>query len=648
MISFFRRLMNSRIGTILALIFVVLIGRAFALSDVSGSGSFGGLGQSNVAQVGSQKIALRELQDSVENRLRAEQKQNPTLDRARFVESGGLDSTLEQLVNRYALALFGDDYGVAVSDKLVNQEILKLPGAVGTDGKFNQAAFAAFLQNLNLTEKMVRDDFRQNFYARQLLSTAAPGAKAPAGMALPYASLDLEKRSGLVAIISSSRFIPDSAPSDAVLNQYYRANSVRYTVPEKRAVSYAFFDASVVDGKATPSAEEIATYYKDNATKYAATQARDIAQLVFPTQAAAKAASDKITGGKSIDAVAQELGLSVTRSNGITRESLSKSASKPVADAVFAASQGGISAPARGALGYYVVNVSSIKNIEARTLAAVNSEIAAELKEQKKVELLGDLTAEIENAFDDGSTLADIAKAQGLKVETSPKLLANGQNTENPGYRPIAEMQKILPNAFQMDTDGTAQLIEIEEGKRFALVSVADFAEAAPAPLAKIKNIVLQQWAMSEGNKKAKAIAEQVRKAVIGGQSLEAALAAAGAAGAKIETISNTRGELNQAAQKGEVPPPLSLMFAMKKGTAKSIQAAGDRGWFVVQLNEVIRGDASGDTERLENNRKELQTLLSQEYAAQLILAAKAEMGVELNTGTIKTLRDSLTGKNQP
>ena len=275
-------------------------------------------------------------------------------------------------------------------------------------------------------------------------------------------------------------------------------------------------------------------------------------------------------------------------------------------------------------------------------MAAVNSEIAAELKEQKKVELLGDLTAEIENAFDDGSTLADIAKAQGLKVETSPKLLANGQNTENPGYRPIAEMQKILPNAFQMDTDGTAQLIEIEEGKRFALVSVADFAEAAPAPLAEIKNIVLQQWAMSEGNKKAKAIAEQVRKAVIGGQSLEAALAAAGAAGAKIETISNTRGELNQAAQKGEVPPPLSLMFAMKKGTAKSIQAEGDRGWFVVQLNEVIRGDASGDTERLENNRKELQTLLSQEYAAQLILAAKAEMGVELNTGTIKTLRDRM------
>ncbi len=647
MITFFRRLFNSRIGAIFALIFVVMIGLAFALGDVTGSGSFGGIGQGYAAQVGDEKISLSEVQDAVENRLRAEQKQNPTLDRARFVDSGGLDDTLEQLVNRYALAMFGGAYGVAVSEKMVNQEILKIPGAVGSDGKFNQAAFASFLQNLNLTEKMVRDDFRQNFYARQLLSTAAPGAKAPAGMALPYASLDLEKRAGEVAVISASAFIPANLASDAVLTQYYRANSVRYTVPEKRAISYAIFDASVVDGKATPSAEEIAAYYKENTAKYAATQARDISQLVFPTAASAKAASDKITGGKSISAVAQELGLSATSSSGITREALTKSASKAVADAVFATAQGGVSAPARGQLGYYVVSVSAIKNITARSLAMVSAEISTELKEQKKIELLGDLTAEIENAFEDGSTLADIAKQQGLKIETTPKLLANGQNPTNPGYKPVAEMAQIIPNAFQMDTDGTAQLIEVEQGKRFALVSVADFDEAAPAPLAEIKNIVMQQWAMSEGNKKAKTVAEAVRKAVLGGQSLSAALTAAGATGAKIETISSTRGELNRTAQQGQVPPPLALMFAMKKGTAKSIQAPNDRGWFVVHLNDVVRGDASADVERVDANRKELQTLLSQEYAAQLIAASKKEMGVELNKTTIKTLRDSMTGKSQ-
>jgi peptidyl-prolyl cis-trans isomerase D len=445
--------------------------------------------------------------------------------------------------------------------------------------------------------------------------------------------------------VLATAFLPKAPPTDAVLSQFYRANATRYTVPEKRAISYAIFDAGVVDAKATASAEEIAAYYKENAAKYAASQARDIAQLVFPTQAAAKAASDKIADGKSIDAVAQEIGLSVTRTSDATRETLTRAASKAVADAVFAAPQGGIATPARGSLGYYVVNVTAIKNIAARPLAAVSAEIGRELTEQKRVELLSDLTAEIENEFDGGATIADMAKTQGLKVETSPKLLANGQNPANPDYRPIPEMARILPAAFQMDSDGSAQLIEIEEGKRFAMVTVADFDEAAPAPLAEIKQVVLQQWALAEGNKKAKAVAEQIRKAVTGGQALSAAIAAAGVNGAQVENVAGMRGDLNKPGQ--QVPPPLALMFAMKQGTAKALQASADRGWYVVHLNQVIPGDASADLARLEANRAELQNLLSQEYAAQLIASVKKEIGVEKNDAAIKTLRDSLTGKNQ-
>jgi peptidyl-prolyl cis-trans isomerase D len=158
-----------------------------------------------------------------------------------------------------------------------------------------------------------------------------------------------------------------------------------------------------------------------------------------------------------------------------------------------------------------------------------------------------------------------------------------------------------------------------------------------------MRDIVTQQWALAEGNKLARAKAEEVRKALASGQSMASAIA--GIEGAKVENINSTRGELKQQGQ--QVSPPLALMFSMKKGTAKTIQAPRDLGWFVVQLNEVVRGDASGDTERLENNQAELTNQLSQEYAAQLINAAKKEVGVEKNESAIKALRDSLTGKNQ-
>lgn len=644
MISFIRKLLGSRWGAMIALAFVVLVGFAFALGDVTGSGSFGGLGQGHVAKVGSKKIGLGEFQDLLDNSLRAERRDNPTLDMAKFVESGGLDGTLDRLINRYALSAFGEEHGVAVSKRLVDSEIRKLPNVTGPDGKFSDQAFQSFLQGLDLTEAMIRDDFKQNLYAQQILPVAGVGAPAPTSLVMPYASLLLEKRAGNVALIPSQAFLPSAPPSDAVLQGYYRANSARFTIPEKRAISYVIFDASIVDAKADATTQEIADYYKTNAKKYAASQTRDISQLVFPTEAAAKVALAKLSGGQTMAAVANELGLSPTNSNGVTREALTSSASKAVADAVFATAAGKTAAPTRGGLGWYVIKVNAVNEIAARSLASVSAEIAKTIATEKKAELLSELTSEIEDEFAGGSSIADMAKANGLKVETTPKLFANGQNPASPAYKPIPEMQRILPAAFDMESDGEAQLIEIVPGEKFAMVSVADFEEAAPPPLAQVRDVVLQQWALAEGSKKAKVVAEQVQRAVLSGKSLSDAMAAVGTSLPRVETVSGSRMDLNREGQ--QMPPPLAMMFAMKKGTAKTLDAGRSQGWFVVHLNEVIKGDASKNVELVAARRQEMLGLLQQEYAAQLINAARAEVGVSKNDSALKDIRNRLTNQD--
>ena len=644
MISSFRRMLASRWGAAIALAFVVLMGFAFALSDVTGSGSFGGLGGGHVAKVGDRKIGIGEFDDMLQNALRAERRENPTLDMTQFVESGGLDATLDRLINRYALSIFGEEHGISVSKRLVDSEIRQLPGVNGPDGRFSQQAFTSFLQGLDLTEEMIRDDFRQNLFAQQILPAAGAGAPVSQSYVLPYASLLLEKRAGDVALIPAQAFLPRTAPANAQLQTYYTANSARFTIPEKRAVSYALFDASIIGDKADATTKEIADYYKANAKQYAASQTRDLSQLVFPTEAAAKAALAKINGGQSMDAVARELGLSVTVSNGIDRETLTSNASKAVADTVFATSAGKTAAPVRGGLGWYVVHVNAVKEIPARTLASVSAEIARTIAAEKRVEVLSDLTSEIEDEFAGGSTIADMAKANGLKVETTPLLFANGQNPAAPGYKPIAEMARILPAAFEMDSDGEAQLIEIVPGEKFAMISIADFQEAAPPPLKDVRDIIVQQWALAEGAKKAKSVAEQVQKAVLSGKGLAEAMQAVGVALPKVESVAGSRADLNRQGQ--QMPPPLAMMFAMKKGTAKTLDAGGDRGWFVVKLNEVIKGDASGNKELLAARQQELLDLLQQEYAAQLINAARAEVGVSKNDDALKDLRNRLTNRD--
>ncbi len=643
MITFIRSLINSRWGAVVALAFIAMIALAFALGDVTGSNAFGGLSGGNVAKVGDRNISLGEFNDALDNRLKAERQDNPTLDMTQFVEGGGMDSTLEQLINRYALAVFGDKYGVAVSKRLVDSEIRKIPGARGLDGKFSAEAFTAFVQQIGLSEKMVRDDLTQNLFAQQMLPSAASGPGAPDSLVLPYASLMLEKRSGQVAAIPSSVFMPQTAPTEAVLLQYYRANAAKFTIPEKRAISYAMFDSEIVAAKAKPTDADIADYYKTNAAQFAASETRNISRIIVPTEAAAKSVADKVSNGQPLAAVASELGLAVTTTSNATRPSLASNDSKAVADAVFATAQGRVAVPARGKLGWYVVRVDVVRQSAARPLIAVRGEIEAALTKTRREEMLADLTAEIEDALADGGAIADVAKTNGLQVETSPKLLANGQNTANPAYKPIPEMQVILPSAFQMEKDGEAQLLELVPGQRFAIIAIADFEEAAPPPLASVRPIVEQQWAMAEGAKKARLAADQVRKAVDDGKSLQAALSALRINLPPVESLSGTRAELSK---EGQISPPLSLMFAMKKGTAKMLQGPQNRGWFVVYLNEVIRGDASGNAEMLTSRKAELSGMLQQEYAAQLIAAAAKDVGVEKNADGIAELRNRLTNRD--
>lgn len=644
MISFIRSLINSKIGAFVALLFIGMIAVAFALGDVSGSGNFGGLSGGNVARVGDRNITLGELSDALENRLKSERQNNPTLDMASFVESGGLDSTLEQLINRYALAEFGAKYGIAVSERLVGSEIRKIPGAMGLDGKFSAEAFRAFAQQIGVSEQAIRDDLAQNLFAQQLLPTAASGPMAPDGVVLPFSSLVLEQRSGQVASLPSSAFFPAAPPSEPVLAKYYKDNAAKFTIPEKRAVSYAIFDKNIIAARAKPTSADIAAFYKANAARFAASQSRNISQVIVPTEAAAKSVVAQASGGKSLAEVANGLGLSVTSTNNVTKSNLAGSASAAVADAVFAAPQGSIAKPARGKLGWAVVRVDKINQVAAKSIEQASTEIEAELTKTRSEEMLTEMTSEIEDAFADGSTIADMAKQNGLKIETSPKLLANGRDISNPAYKPIPEMQVILPAAFQLETNGEAQLIEIVPGERFAMIAIADFEEAAPPPLASVRAIVQQQWALAEGAKGARAAAERIRKAVDSGMALPAALAAANVNGAQIEAINGTRADLSRQGQ--PIPPPLAMMFAMKKGTAKTLQGGADRGWYVVSLTDIKKGDASGNAEMLRERKLELSGLMQNEYGAQLVGAAAKAVGVDKNSDGIAELRARLTNRD--
>ncbi len=648
MIQFFRSIFQSKIGLLITFAFVALIAVAFATADVSNSGAFGGVtGSGTAVTVGESKLTTAELEESINNAFQAAQRQNPTLDMKTFVEQGGFDDVLERLINSFAIAEFGRKYDMTAGKRLVDSEISSIPAFQGADGRFSEELFRRALQQQGVSETTLRNDLFRTLMAEQILPAARFGTSAPKKMVTPYAGLLLERRKGRIALIPSLAFAPEEKPSDEEVEKYFKANSEDYQIPERRSARYALIDTGVLAGRVKVSDEEIRNYYDLNKKKYAARELRELMQVIVPTKAAATTLAKRVRNGESLSKVATEAGFSAADIRERNKADLADDTSQAVADAVFATKEGGVAEPAQSGFGWHVVQVRAVRKVPAVSVADARADIERTLKAEKTDAALADLISRIEDEIGSGSTIAEIAKAEGLKLQSTPPLLADGRNVDNPDYKPVPEMQRILPAIFAMEEDADPQLVEVAPNSKYAIAAIGKIEPAAPPPLEEIEQLVLRDYVLSTGNAKAEKIAKQVVKSIREGTSLSAAL---GKATDKRmpppQAIDNRRTDLARLAkEKQGVPPPLSLMFAMSEGSAKTLKAPRDQGWLIVILDDIIEGDASDRPDLVESASEQFNRFLGQEYAFQFIAAMKADVGVERNDSAIKALKDRLSGR---
>src|SRR5690606_15978788 len=93
--------------------------------------------------------------------------------------------------------------------------------------------------------------------------------------------------------------------------------------------------------------------------------------------------------------------------------------SAAVAQAAFAAPQNALAQPARAALGWYVLRVDAIDRRPGRTLEQVRAEITATLAQEQRQTALDDLTARIEEGFEEGRGLAEVARELDLELAST-------------------------------------------------------------------------------------------------------------------------------------------------------------------------------------------------------------------------------------
>jgi peptidyl-prolyl cis-trans isomerase D len=641
MLTFFRNFFKSKYGVPFTLVFIGIIGIAFAVADVSTTGSLGGLtGGEQVAVVGDDKISGTELSEAASNAIDQVRQNNPTVSMAAFVEQGGLTQVLDQLLDRRAISGWANDHGFRAGDNLVNSEIRRIPAFAGADGKFSEAAYRQTLAARRLTDAAVRSDLADGLLAQQVLVPASFGARMPNKIALRYAALTKERRQGGVAIVPSSAFAPKGEPTAAQLTSYYNGHKANFIRPERRVLRYAVFDEQSL-GSVEPTDAELAARYARDRAKYAAREQRSLTQLIVPTRQAALAIVQR--GAGALEVAAREAGLETSKVAAVDKQAYAGQSSQDVAQSVFDTARGAIAAPARGGLGWYVVRVDGVTAIPARTLDQVRGEIVAALRIEKRNQALSDLAAEVEQQIDEGNALVDIAKGLKVDLQTTKPVVADGRVYGSDAERAPEVLQPALSSAFEME-EGDPQIAALPGGRGFLIYETSRITPSAAAPLAEIRGDVGDAWRRSTGAAAAKAAAERVIGRIARGQTLSQALAAESVTLPTPDAVNLTREEL--AAQGQKIPPPLALMFSMAKNSVKKLEAPNSAGWFIVSLNTIEPGKVAPNDPIVAQASASLGQLMSREYGDALRAAIRKEVGVERNATAIAAVRKRLVGEN--
>lgn len=641
MLGLIRSILKSRIGVALALVFLGLIALAFASADVTGSG-FGGIaGGDRAAKVGSSRVGTAELGKALTGAFEQERQRQPGLTMQQFLDNGGMESVLTGLTDRLALAEWGKSHGILASNRLIDSEIVKVQAFQGVDGKFSQSTYEQLLAQRGLSDKEVRKDIGQGLIARQILLPASFGAQMTGEAVLRYAAMFTEKRTGTIATIPALAFAPASPPDARTLAAFYNARKAQYMQPERRVLRYVLVDEANLKGVAAPTEAEIAARYKANTAVYAPSEQRTVTQVIVPTEAAAKALAAEVGTSGSLEAAARAKGLVASKLEQQTRDMLARQTSQAVADAAFAVPQGALAVPVKSGIGWHVAKIDSIVRNPGMTLDQARPEIARALSLEKRRAALSDIAAKAEQQVDDGTGLTDIAKALGLTVTTTPPLTADG-TVFGKQERIAAEIAPLVQAAFAMERDGEAQLAEIKAGEVFALYDVGQITPATPAPLDQIKGVVTRDWAVDQGASKARAATDKILAALNKGTPMAEALKLAGVALPAPQPVDLPRAALAQ--MQGGAPAPLALMFAMAKGTNKRLEAQDGAGWYVVSLKDIAVGAVKRDDQLFQQALRSLSADTADEYAQQLRMAIRKDVGVERNEAGIKAVRDQLTG----
>ncbi|MFT4784251.1 MAG: peptidyl-prolyl cis-trans isomerase D [Paracoccaceae bacterium] len=589
-----------------------------------GATSFGG-GTTAVATVGEREISTSRYFRAAQQTLRNYQQQTGTAISVTQPEGQQLLEALRaQLIRAAAVENEADQIGLSVGDGEVAKQIRAIPNFAAIDGSFDRTAYELALRQTGMSVSDFEDGIRRDRASGILRGAVAGAAKHPAVFADQVLTYLAESRDFRVVRFDTDVLGEDPVPTPdaAAQRAFYDTNPEVFTLPARKSITYVWVTPDMMLDNISVSDDDLRPLYEERIESYRMPERRLVERLIYSGAQAAQEASARLTSGEAdFDTLVAERNLTLEDVDlgEATRASLGRSA-----DAVFALTQPGVTAPVETDLGPALFRINAVLSAQEVSFEQAREDLRNELALDRARRRIDASIDEINDLLAAGGTLEEAARDTDLVLETveyfagSPEIV-----TAYPAFRNAAN--RVTGADFP-------EVMTLEDGGIFAL-RLDDELPPSLQPIDDVREAVIEGAARAADTARLLELANELVAQMTVGAEI-------GAAGLEVENY--TRQARRNAVVEDAPQSLMEAIFEMNVGDVETVE--GIDTVYVIALDAITAPDQTN--EELTGLRTAIDLQLAQSLSADIFQfyseALTAQTGISLNVQAINSVNAEL------
>jgi peptidyl-prolyl cis-trans isomerase D len=340
---------------------------------------------------------------------------------------------LDQLITAELLGQEARRLGLEVDEEELRESIASIP-AFQVGGRFSKDAYVQVLAQNRLKPQDFETMQQEQLLRNKLQEVIQAGVQVSDDEVRQRFDFENERVNLRYIRVPSGKFSTQVVVSDEDAKAYYDAHQEEFREPERLRIEYLKFDPARFAGEVQPTDEEIRTYYEAHENEFKRPEEVRARHILLKADASMpnekreeiRARANEILAkaraeGADFAALAKEYSEDVTKDSGGDLGFFGRGVmTENFEQAAFSLEPGAVSDVVETPFGFHIVRVEEKRPAGVQSIEDARQDIIEKVRTRRSREVA---LAKVEEAHEQilaGKSLADIAAAAGLTVETPP------------------------------------------------------------------------------------------------------------------------------------------------------------------------------------------------------------------------------------